>query len=181
MAADAQTNNTKIINTTNDDLEDVLWLFQQAMELQGRNGYKVWEDVDKAGLQKDIENGLQYKIVQGNDMLCIFSIQYSDPFIWRDRDRDDAIYLHRIVVNPNFKGQKQFQKVLDWAKDFAQSKGLQFVRMDTWADNLKIIEYYKSFGFAFIENYTTPNTPQLPFQNRNLNVALLELKLARDK
>ena len=147
------------------------------MKLQGRNGYKVWEDIDKAGLEKDMESGLQYKIVLDNDILCIFSIQYHDPFIWRDRDRNDAVYLHRIVVNPNFKGQKQFQKVLDWAKDFAQSKGLQFVRMDTWADNLKIIEYYKSFGFVFIENYKTPDAPELPVQNRNLNVALLELKL----
>jgi ribosomal protein S18 acetylase RimI-like enzyme len=172
-----RTHDTKIINTTNDDLNDVLWLFEQAMELQGRNGYKVWEDVDKAGLEKDIASGLQYKIVQGSNILCIFSIQYHDPFIWRDKDRNDAIYLHRIVVNPNFKGQKQFQKVLDWATDFAQSKDLQFVRMDTWADNLKIIEYYKSFGFVFIENYKTPDAPELPIQNRNLNVALLELKL----
>ncbi|MFA6058254.1 MAG: GNAT family N-acetyltransferase [Taibaiella sp.] len=180
MTTHTQTDNTKIINTANNDLTDVLWLFEQAMELQGRNGYKVWEDVDKASLEKDIASGLQYKIVQGNDILCIFSIQYNDPFIWRDRDRNDAIYLHRIVVNPNFKGQKQFQKVLDWAKDFAQSKGLQYVRMDTWADNLKIIEYYKSFGFAFIENYKTPDAPELPIQNRNLNVALLELKLTHN-
>jgi hypothetical protein len=49
--------------------------------------------------------------------------------------------------------------------------------MDTWADNYKIIEYYKSFGFVFIENYKTPDTPELPIQNRNLNVALLELAL----
>jgi ribosomal protein S18 acetylase RimI-like enzyme len=177
MGIDTQTHGLEIINTTNNDLDDVLWLFKQAMELQGRDGYKVWEDVDKAGLEKDITGGLQYKIVQDNNILCIFSIQYNDPFIWRDRDCNDAIYLHRIVVNPNFKGQKQFQKVLDWAKDFAQSKGLQYVRMDTWADNYNIIEYYKSFGFVFIENYKTPDTPELPIQNRNLNVALLELAL----
>jgi ribosomal protein S18 acetylase RimI-like enzyme len=172
-----QTEDIKITNTTTDDLKDIFWLFEQAMTLQGKNDYKVWDSVDKAGLEKDIENKLQYKILKGNDLLCIFSIQYNDPFIWRDRDRNDAIYLHRIVVNPNFKGQKQFQKVLDWAKDFAQTKGLKFVRMDTWADNAKIIEYYKSFGFAFIENYKTPDTSELPIQNRNLNVALLELKL----
>lgn len=177
MTTDTSTKSIHIINTSKEDLDDVLWLFAQAMELQGRNGYKVWEDVDKAGLEKDIESGLQYKIVQGNNILCIFSIQYHDPFIWRDRDRNDAIYLHRIVVNPNFKGQKQFQKVLDWAISFAQSKGFTYVRMDTWADNAKIIEYYRSFGFVFIENYTTPDTPELPIQNRNLQVALLELKL----
>jgi predicted lactoylglutathione lyase len=49
--------------------------------------------------------------------------------------------------------------------------------MDTWADNKKIIDYYKSFGFEFIENYKTTNATELPIQNRNLNVALLEMEL----
>jgi len=101
----------KIFNTTPNDLDIIFWLFEQAMELQGKNDYKVWEGIDKGALQKDIDEGLQYKIVKDNDILCIFSIQYNDPFIWRGRDQNDAIYLHRIVVNPNFKGQKQFQKV----------------------------------------------------------------------
>jgi ribosomal protein S18 acetylase RimI-like enzyme len=172
-----QPGNIKIINTTMDDLDIVHWLFGQAMDLQGKNGYQVWEEIDNIALEKDIDKGLQYKIVKDNDMLCIFSIQYNDPFIWRNKDQHDAIYLHRIVVNPNFKGQKQFQKVLNWAMQFARKNKLKFVRMDTWAGNKKIIDYYQSFGFKFIENYQTPNTIELPIQNRNLNVALLEMEL----
>jgi len=171
----------KVVNTTKDDLSTIFWLFEQAMELQGKNGYKVWEGIDKTALQKDIDQKLQYKIVNDSDnILCIFSIQHNDPFIWRHRDRNDAIYIHRIVVNPNFKGQKQFQNVLNWVKQFARQNNLKFVRMDTWADNLKIIEYYKSFGFEFIENYKTTNATELPIQNRNLDVALLEMKLKDD-
>lgn len=171
------TDHIQIINTTMSDLGTVHLLFDQAIELQGKNGYKVWEGIDNNGLEKDIMEALQYKIVKGKDVLCIFSILYNDPFIWGDRDKGDALYLHRIVVNPNFKGQKQFQKVLDWAKEHAKQNNLKFLRMDTWADNKKIIDYYQSFGFEFIENLTTPDTPELPIQNRNLNVALLELKL----
>ena len=89
--------------------------------------------------------------------------------------------MHRIVVNPAFKGQKQFEKVLKWAKQFAEANKLKFVRMDTWADNSKIIDYYKSFGFRFIENYQTADVPELPVQNRNLNMALLEMKLDDSK
>ena len=176
----ASNDNFIVVNTTREDIDKILWLFEQAMDLQGKNGYKVWSGIDKIALEKDIENRLQYKIARDTDILCIFSIQHSDPFIWRERDRNDAIYLHRIVVNPNFKGQKQFQKVLNWAKQFAQQNNLKFVRMDTWADNEKIIDYYKSFGFEFIEYYKTGNAPELPIQNRNLNVALLELDLKND-
>ena len=176
----AKTNTIQIVNTTLNDLDTILWLFGKALELQGKNGYIVWTGIDKTALQKEIEEGLQYKIVEGDDVLCIFSIQHNDPIIWRHRDTGDAIYLHRIVVNPNFKGQKQFQKVLDWAKQFVQDKGLQFVRMDTWADNQKIIDYYKSFGFELIEYYKTPDASGLPVQNRNLDVALLEMEV-KDK
>lgn len=166
-----------IENTTEDDLPLVLNLFREAMDLQGKNGYKVWQEIDQEGLRNDIKNKLQFKIMQGEDVLCIFSMQHNDPFIWRERDCNDAIYLHRIVVNPVFKGQKQFEKVLNWAKDYVRQKGLQYVRMDTWAENTRIIAYYQSFGFAFIENYKTSDAPELPVQNRNLNVALLELEV----
>ena len=46
--------------------------------------------------------------------------------------------------------------------------------MDTWADNLKIIDYYKSYGFRVIEDYKTSDSKELPEQHRNLNVTLLE-------
>src|SRR5689334_11839980 len=141
---------TQIVNTTMQDWETVLQLFEQAMKLQGVNNYKVWDSIDINGLEKDIRNQLQYKIVQDDTIICIFSVQFNDPHIWRDRDRNDAIYLHRIVVNPLFKGQGQFQKVLTWAMGYARAKNLNYIRMDTWADNQKIIEYYKSFGFVFI-------------------------------
>ena len=147
------------------------------MNLQGKNGYKVWDRIDKNALEKDIKNGLQYKIVKRKDILCIFSIQYRDLFIWREKDNNNALYLHRAVVNPNFKGQKQFEKILNWTFQFAREKNLKYVRMDTWADNTKLIDYYKSFGFIFIENYKTTDSPALPIQNRNLNVALLEMRL----
>src|SRR5690349_3253365 len=147
------------------------------MKLQGQNNYKVWDSIDIEGLKTDILNNLQYKIVQHNTIICLFSVQFNDPYIWRERDRNDAIYLHRIVVNPLFKGQNQFLKVLTWARNFARSRNLDFIRMDTWADNQKIINYYRSFGFQFIESYKTPNAPELPIQNRNLNVALLEINV----
>lgn len=172
-----KTEEVKIINTSKEELGIVIWLFEQAMKLQGKNGYKVWETIDKSGLQREIENRLQYKIMQGGVIVCIFSVQYNDPFIWRYRDKGDAIYLHRIVVSPKFKGQRQFEKILVWAKKVAQENNLKYIRMDTWADNEKIINYYKSFGFEFVEYYITTNAPELPIQNQNLNVALLEMKL----
>ena len=170
-------NDIEIVQTTTEDLDTVFLLFKQVKRAQSKDGYKVWSSVDKETLERDVEERRQYKIVKGDDILCLFSMLSSDPFIWRGRENGDAIYLHRIVANPDFKGQKQFEKVLVWAIQYAHQNDIKFIRMDTWADNEKLIDYYKSFGFEFIENYKTPDIPELPRQNRNLDHALLELKV----
>jgi ribosomal protein S18 acetylase RimI-like enzyme len=170
----------KILPSKETELPAINYLFEESIKSYSRKGFRVWEFIDKSRLEKDITQGLQYKIQRGNEILCVFSIQYSDPFIWRERDKDTAIYLHRIVVNPNFRGMRLFEKVLNWAKRHATENRINYIRMDTWADNKKIIDYYLGYGFMFIENFTTSDTMELPEQNRNLRVALLELKLKND-
>lgn len=166
-----------VVNTTEEDLSEVVELFNQAIASKDKPGYMVWDRVDKEKLKKEIESRLQFKILNKDEIMCIFSIQYSDPIIWRERDQGHAIYLYRIVANQKFKVQKKINLVLSWAKDMARQKHLKFIRLDTWADNQKLIDYYRSFGFEFVENYKTPNSPELPLPNRNLNVALLEICL----
>ncbi len=167
----------KIENTAQNDLAFIYRLFEVAIAYQERKNYPVWKGYDKKVLQTDIENKLQYKILVADEIACIFSVCYSDPIIWREKDKGDAIYLHRIVVNQNYKRQRQFDKILCWVVDYAKQKKLNFIRMDTWADNPGILAYYQSFGFKLLENYNTPDTEELPKQQRNLSLALLEYKL----
>ncbi|HZE86445.1 MAG TPA: GNAT family N-acetyltransferase [Puia sp.] len=168
----------RVINTTRADLDFVYWMFGEAIAYQKSKNFKSWGFYDKEYLQKEVDNRLQYKIIGGTDILCIFSVLFSDPAIWGKKENGDAIYLHRIVVNPNFRGYKLFGKILEWAIDMAGKKGLKYIRMDTWADSPKIIDYYRSFGFRFLENYTTGDSPELPLTNRNLALALLQFDLA---
>lgn len=163
-----------ILNTTVEDLDFIYYLFDEAILYQKNKGFPVWNGYDKNVLKADATNKLQYKIVEDDTILCVFSVCFYDPIIWREKEKEDAIYLHRIVVNPKNKGQKQFEKILSWAKRFAKEKNLRYIRMDTWGDNKSILNYYQSYGFTFIENYTTPTTENLPIQHRNLYLALLE-------
>lgn len=166
-----------IVKAVKKDLDTICMLFEEAILFQKMNNYIGWESYDRAYLQTDIENGLLYKIINKNEGICIFSICYRDELIWRKMEKGNALYLHRIVLNRRFKDGKVFIKVLNWAVDHARQNQLRYIRMDTWATNEKIIGYYKSYGFAFIENYTTPGSENLPLQHRNLNVALLEMNV----
>ena len=165
-----------IIPATLNDLSLIYNLFEEAIRFQKDNQYIGWNNYDKAFIKADVDQGLLMKIVNvNNDVLAIFCICYTDKLIWRDREKGDALYLHRIVLNRIFQGVKIFNVVLTWSIEHAHIQQKRFVRMDTWAENHKLIDYYKGYGFRLIENYTTQDTPDLPIQHRNLNVALLEL------
>jgi N-acetylglutamate synthase-like GNAT family acetyltransferase len=163
-------------HTTPEDLPFIFELFDHSIAYQEKHGYPVWRDYDKGAILRDIENRNQYKVIVDSEIGIVFSVAYADKVIWRDMDKGDAIYLHRIVVNPACKGQKLFGTILEWGKDHIHQKGLSSIRMDTWAANPTIINYYKTFGFVVVENYTTPNTTELPVHNRNLTLTLLEYR-----
>jgi GNAT superfamily N-acetyltransferase len=165
------------VNTTPSDLPFIFDLFDQSILYQEKHCYPVWLNYDKGAIECDMLNKNQYKVLVDDVIGIVFSVAYSDKIIWRERDKIDAVYLHRIVVNPIFKGQKLFGAVMKWAIRHTQQKGLQYLRMDTWAVNTNIINYYQSFGFSIIENYTTPNSAALPEHNRNLALTLLEYKI----
>lgn len=168
----------EVRNTEMSDLEQIFTLFEDSIKYQEKKGYPAWRNYDKRAIIRDIENKNQYKVVVASKTGIVFSVCYMDKVIWRDLDKGDSIYLHRIVVNPEFKGQKLFGTILDWVIAHSKQNGLSSIRMDTWAANPTIINYYKSFGFTFIENYTTPDSEELPVHNRNLALTLLEYKLS---
>lgn len=170
-----------ITNASVNDLVGIYDLFEAAIAFQKMNQYIGWNSYDKEYIKADIRNNLLYKIIKDDKIACIFSVCFNDDLIWRHREKGDAVYLHRIVLNQEFKGEKLFKTVLEWTKNLAASRNLKFIRMDTWAGNEKIISYYKSYGFSFIENYTTPGTDNLPEQHRNLKVALLELGIMTEE
>lgn len=164
----------KIVNTSKNDLDLIYDLFDQSAVYQEEHGYPSWRNYDRSVLVNDVENANQYKAVLEGRIAIVFSVRYTDRVIWRELDKGNSIYLHRIVVNPEFKGQRLFGAILEWAIDQCKQRGLTTIRMDTWAANPRIVEYYKGFGFRFVENFTTPNTVELPVHNRNLALTLLE-------
>jgi RimJ/RimL family protein N-acetyltransferase len=172
-----QANETRIVNTTREDESFIYWLFDQAIHYQQQNGYPAWKGYDKKALQAEIANGLQYKIVNGQDILGVFSITYNDPGTWGEFDTGKALFLHRTITNPDFKGRRIFEKIRNWAVQFAREKELNYIRMDTWADNQQLIAYYQNYGFRVVASRTTSDDPELPEQNRNLNVTLLEMTI----
>ncbi len=169
----------EIIHTELNDLDFSRWLLEEANAYQTKNGYSTWTNFDMELIRNEINSKSQYKIIIENEIACIFSIVYSDKPLWKEMENGDALYLHRIIVNPKHKGKRLFGNILDWSVQVVNNKGLNFIRMDTWADNPTLIHYYKTFGFQFIKNITTSNEPELAPQYRNKFLALMEYEVRK--
>ena len=167
----------EVRNTEMADLAVIFDLFEHSVKYQEERGYPVWKTYDKDAIVRAIGSKNQYKVLVDHKIAIVFSVCYNDEVIWRSLEKGDAMYLHRMVVNPEFKGRRLFGVIVRWAMDHCRQRGLWKIRMDTWAVNPSIITYYKGFGFQFVENYTTPDSIQLPMHNRTLALTLLECKI----
>lgn len=164
-----------IVNCTSEDFKTVFELYDQAIEYQKTKFDKYWLGFDVALVNKEIEEKRLWKIVVDNQIACIFSVTYSDPLIWKEKDGESALYIHRIVTNPLFRGRGFVTIIVEWAKEFGRNNGKKFIRMDTWGDNQKLIDYYTACGFIFLGLTTPTKTKDLPKHYEGISLSLFEM------
>ncbi len=91
------TDRLEIVNTTPQDLEQIHTFFEESIRYQLEHALPDWKNYDRNAIVNDIRNNLQYKIISNDQMAIVFSVCYADKIIWREHERGDALYLHRIV------------------------------------------------------------------------------------
>ncbi|KAF9098908.1 hypothetical protein BGX23_004722 [Mortierella sp. AD031] len=88
-----------------------------------------------------------------------FTLNYTDPFdemLWTDLAEDwtDAVYLHRLVVEREYKGYGLGPKALMFAELEGLKRGKHYLRLDCMADNKLLKAYYREKAhFKEFEDY----------------------------
>ena len=167
-----------IENSTIEDIPEIFRLYKLASEHQKSvNAPVVWQEFERSLVEREIAEKRQFKLVIDDRIACIWAITLSDAQIWEARNRDKAVYIHRIATNPDFRGRKFVSKIVEWAKEFAAGSELDFVRLDTVGENKRLIELYTKAGFEFLGMFDLKDTSDLPVHYHNLPAALFEMKL----
>lgn len=164
-------------NSTSADLETIFGLYDAAVAHQKAVSTKHWLPFDPQTVTQEIAEGRQWKIEIDGQIACIFLVAYSDPAIWGEKDADPAIYLHRIVTNPDFRGQGFVQKIVDWAKEHGRALGKQYLRLDTWADNPRLQTLYISCGFRYLGAFSPPDPAALPAHYSAITLGYYEMPI----
>jgi len=158
------------------DSESILELYDAAMELQTQKNMVVWPRFEKSFVEKEIEEQRQWKLMIGDEIACNWAITFEDKEIWGGKDINDSIYIHRITTHPAFRGKRFIDAIVSWAKEYAASKGKQYIRLDTLGNNTGLIKHYTSAGFNFLGMFKLTDTQNLPAHyQKEPNCCLFEM------
>lgn len=168
---------TQVSNLQPSEIDTIFEFYDMAIEYQKQKFNKTWQTFDRSLIETELKEQRQWKITEGNEVACIFAITYNDPFIWGEKDKDPAMYIHRIVTHPSFHGKHYVKLIVEWAKEHAKQYNLKFIRMDTWGDNEKLIKYYQQCGFNFLGTTVPERSKQLPAHYSAIFLSLFEIGL----
>lgn len=166
----------EVLNSQLNDLDIIFEFYEMAIAHQKKVFNKHWQGFSRDLITTEIVESRQYKILVDGTVACIFAVTFNDKLIWGDRDHD-SIYIHRIVTHPNFRGHSFVKEIIKWAKSYAADKAIKFIRMDTWADNEKLLEYYTGCGFDYVGVAVMEKTEGLPKHYEGISLSLFEIKL----
>lgn len=167
----------QIINSTTRDIDTIFELYDAAVAYQKTKFYKHWQGFDFSLVEKEIAEKRQFKIMLDDAIVCVFAITFSDAYIWGIRDQSPSIYIHRIVTHPAFRGNNFVKNIVEWAVKYGNENGKQFVRMDTWGDNQRLIDHYTNCGFTFLGLSDTISDESLPKHYQGIRLSLFEIAI----
>ena len=168
----------QIQNCSVEDVDNIFNLYEDARTLQLSRKTVVWPYFEKQFIENEVVHNQQWKILMDEEIACNWSITFFDQEIWEDREKGDAIYIHRIATNRNFRGNNFVVKIVDWAKNFAVENNRKYVRLDTLGNNTRLIEHYTKSGFTFLGMVELTNTKSLPLHyQQEPNCCLFEIEI----
>jgi ribosomal protein S18 acetylase RimI-like enzyme len=153
-----------ITPSTPEDIPAIRDLFGAAVEYQKQKFGKHWHGFNEELVIAEIGKHLHWKIMEGDAIASFFSIAFTDALVWDERNADPAIYLHRIVTNPAFRGRAYVGHITAWAMDYGRAAGKKFVRLDTDRENARLNAYYQECGYQFrgIKTFHDLDNPDIP-------------------
>ena len=163
----------QILQTQPEDLKTLQYLYEAAIAYQKTVFDKHWLGFEEERILAEIEAEQQWKIVENNEITCVFLVTQNDEAFWKEKAQIPAIYLHRIAVHPHHRGKSYFKSILTWAETYAKSLNKNLIRLDTWGDNEKLIQYYQKHKFQHIATIRIEASSCFPQHYKGL-LALLE-------
>ena len=142
--------------------------------MQRERGAIAWPEFADDAILREIEEQRLFRVVVDDTPAGVFSVAYDDSAIWGAHERGEHLYLHRIARAAGCPSRGLVDAVLSWATERCRSLGRVGLRMDTWASNAALIEFYQRRGFHLVAERQLGVDQRLPAHYHGNTFALLE-------
>ncbi len=169
----------KILNSELNDLDEIFRFYELATQHMIKiNAPVVWPAFSREMVINEIKEGRQWKLEKDGQIACVWATTFDDPLIWEERNEDPSVYIHRITTNPAFRGQNLVQRLMEWAKPFAERQNKKYIRLDTCGRNDRLIKLYQKAGFDFLGIWKLKEYGDLPAHYQDAEVCFFEMKIS---
>ncbi|WP_430609220.1 GNAT family N-acetyltransferase [Enterococcus sp. DIV0876] len=157
------------------DLPSLMRLINEGIAALGAQGSPQWQDgygPSEEKIRDDILKQESYVLVSHGEIAASAALVSGiDPVytaIQAGQWVGDGPYLsiHRVVVNPQFKGQRLSAKLLQALEAVAKNKGVFDLRIDTYQANTAMQRNITAAGYSFCGHieFPIPNGERLAYQ-----------------
>lgn len=157
-----QASSNGLLPATVADVAAVRDIMQQASEFKRSQGDDLWgdkpfTDEEVTGM---LDSGNLYVYKVGDIVAASVLLTDADERMWGEEQGGDgtAIYIHKLCVGADFRGQGVGSKVIELASEQAKSKGKTRLRLDCPYDNRPLCEQYEGMGFGEVRRYDRPKS-----------------------
>lgn len=168
----------EIKNTEACDIDLIYEFYDHASAYQRKiNAVVIWPSFDREMVMTEILESRQWQLLIDGNVACVWATTEDDPQIWEERNVDKAVYIHRIAIHPDFRGNNLVGNIVDWAKAYAAKHGLDYVRLDTLGENTRLIKHYTDMGFDYLGLWKLKEWSGLPLHYHDEVVCFFEIDL----
>jgi len=151
------------------DLEQLLFIVKSCGQNLIEQGIFQWNEnyPSKAVLLEDIALQQIWKLEEGNSIVGLIVLTEIEDAEYQHvkwlTKNDKNLYIHRLAVHPNFQGKGFAQKLMNFAENYALENGYKSIRLDTFSQNKRNLQFYEKRNYIKLESIYFPNQSAFPF------------------
>jgi ribosomal protein S18 acetylase RimI-like enzyme len=151
------------------DIDELLQITRAcAASMVAKNIYQ-WNEVypNKQAFLEDFERNELFVLEIENIIVgCITISTFMDeeyiPISWLTSNSNN-LYIHRLAIHPKYQGKGYAQKLMDYAETYAEKNNYVSVRLDTFSQNNRNVQFYEQRGYKRLGEIFFPKQSEYPF------------------
>lgn len=144
-----------------DDIPSAHHVLHAASQWLAARGYDQWQrrPITTEHVRMLVNAGSMYVGTLDNRIVATMAVdKRADPDFWEPQDDpENALYLHKMAVNPEYRGHRLGEELTDYAAAKARAEGKKWLRLDAWRSNPDLQEYYRSRGWTHVRTVNAPH------------------------